>query len=1232
MFLRSLSMRGFKSFADRTSLEVEPGITVIVGPNGSGKSNVVDALAWVLGTHSAKKVRGGLMSDVIFAGSPTRSRAGQARVEIVIDNADGGLTGAGLGTAGSAGGFAQIRVARTIHADGEATYEINGQDVRALDVQELLSDTGLGRELHTIIGQGQLDEILNAKPEERRRYIEEAAGILKHRRRRERALRKLQQVDLHVDKLRTVLRELRRQLRPLERQAEAADRYAALQAELREVRVELAAAELDRLTRLAQSVGRDGDDTATAQQLGQQRLDEARRRADTLEAELGRLGPAAEQAQSTYYALTSLAERLRGTADLVEAKRRHLVEYVEEPLAGRPPAELRAQADRLDDQRATREADRGRDREHLDEAAGARREAEQSRRLHEHHRHLERRRRAEQRERVLRWEGEVSALRGSIASTEAEAGRVAASLSSLDARIADARAEVAAIEGEIQTLDAREVDLTATLEAAESCVVDEREIVDRLATRSRELHSQHASLTARAEALRAALADDDGGTAALLAADLDGILGPVAAHVRVTGGSDVAVSAALGPLGEAVVVTTPDQARRAVAWLRDARAGSAVVLVARSDGHGRVAVDEETVARVRAAGAAPVSDHLAPADGSHDARHVVAALERVLAATYLVADWETAVLLHGRDHHLTFVTPEGDVAGPHGYRAGGAGEQSAVLTATAAEQSEARAAEVEEELQELVTAQRTAQERLAAAERAFAVATDRINESDARITGAAERLARLGKELHSLANQRDVVAAQQRELQDVLERGRAALSELNSRGPSIPDDDVEEEADPIAADLDEVVETARERELEARVTLERTTEQVRHLEVQATALRHEAIEVEAALADAARRRELRGLAIARCGELGLVARTALEALQRSIAAAAAERDRLQAEVAQRRTTLAGVRDDLVTVNSELDDLKERRHAAELRRAEVASRLENLTARLRSDLSLSPEEVRAEHPDASTYEPAVLTEREDVLVRKVGLLGRVNPLALEEFKALEERHAFLSDQLDDLRRSRRDLEEVVTAVDERIRAVFSQAFEDVAREFELTFSTVFPGGHGRLVLTDSDDLLTAGIDVEARPPGKKVTRLSLLSGGERSLTVLAFVFAIFRARPSPFYVLDEVDAALDDVNLQRLLRVVRSFRGHAQIILVTHQKRSMEIADVLYGVTMGSDAVTKVVAERLRASRDAKHDVLEARASDAPTDAVDAHAGDPDSHDTDADDVAVHLTEGQPAHA
>ncbi len=858
MFLTSMSLRGFKSFADKTVLDVEPGITVIVGPNGSGKSNVVDALSWVLGTASPKKVRGGSMSDVIFAGSPTRAAHGSARVEIVIDNSEGVLGTNAIGTSGSAQQFAEVRVAREIYSSGESGYMINGEEVRALDVQELLSDTGLGRELHTIVGQGQLDEILNAKPEERRKYIEEAAGILKHRRRRERALRKLESVDEHIDKLKAVLRELRRQLRPLERQAEAADRYQSLQARLRDVQVRVVSHDLALLVERRQRQGRADADAVQRERQAEAAVAERRAAVAEVEGVLAELGPQVDASQRTYYELTSLNERLRGTADLVAARRRHLVEYVEEPLAGRPPEELRAAAERADREGAQRQDDRDQTRAQLERCVADRRAAELARREHDQARQAEARRRAEARERVLRWEGEVSARRGSIAATESELGRVSSQLSSLDDRVAEAEAEVGKVQAEIQTLDVREVDLTGELEAAEAEVAAAQADVDAVAGRERDLERERASHAARAEALRGALAERAGGTAALLDQDadagLDGMLGAVADHVRVDDGVGAAIAAALGPLGEAVVVTTPDQARRAIAWLRSTEAGGATVLATRAERPGPVELDAEAVSQLEAGRATALADVLHPADEGDTAARVVEALRGVLARTWLVPGWDAAVLLHGRHPQLTFVTPDGDVAGPFGYRGGQSPTASAVVTATAADDAEARARELANQLDALADESAASDEVLAVARQRLAVATDRINESDAAITGAAERLARLNKELVALSNQRQVVAAQQSELGDLLAKDREALSELNARGPALPDEPTADEGPDLEAErLDAAVESARERELDVRVALERVTEQVRHLELQAGELRREADEGEVALAEAASR-------------------------------------------------------------------------------------------------------------------------------------------------------------------------------------------------------------------------------------------------------------------------------------------------------------------------------------------------------------------------------------------
>ncbi len=1173
MFLTSLTLRGFKSFADETTLQVEPGITVVVGPNGSGKSNVVDALSWVLGTNSARKVRGSAMTDVIFAGSPGRARARRARVEIVIDNADGRLEGTGLGTAGSAGAFREVRVARTVEEDGLGTYEINGEEVRALDVQELLSDTGLGRELHTIVGQGQLDEILNARPEERRRFIEEAAGVLKHRRRRERAVRKLEAVDGHVEKLRTVLRELRRQLRPLEQQARAADRHAALQAELREVRVQRAAREAALLEAEALAAGRTEAEALAEQTRLEEALAVARAEESSATSaldEVARIGGAEED---RYHALSRLGERLRGTHDLVVATRRRLTEAVREPLLERSGADLRARADELAAGRGAREAAR-------DEVAAAVAEARTTLAA------------AEARGRRR---GEVVVLEQRVATRQQERGRIEARVGELATRDDALAREADGVRAEIQRLDEGERGLTDAVDLAEARLRAAEERRSAVEADARAAESERTGQSARAEALRAAAADASRGADALVAADLEGVLGTLADLLDVADADRRAVAAALGPLAGAVAVDTDPALRRAAAWLRDARHGGASLLpTAQATGAASLPpapLSVATLDRLRGARARALTEVVRAASGRGGADRAVATLGRVLATTYVVADWDTALALHARDPLLTFVTADGDVAGPLGYRVGtGLGSAGAALAA--AEDAEARVAELTRRLDELAAAGREAEAGLASRRSEREAAVEALHASDARLTAAADRLERLEEERRNLADQRALLDGQRDELDGALTADREALAAAQADLGG----DVEAL---VAAESD-----AREAVLAARIALQRAEDDVVRLDAEVAELRREADGIDAAQERAVARREARREGVARCEELEALAARARRLLATALEEADGARGVRATEREALRSRVDAAREAAAAAGQAVDRHREDRHRTQLARADVQARLGALEARVRTELSLSLDDLRGEQPDAAELDDARLVEREDVLVRRIGLLGRVNPLALEEFTALEERHRFLSDQLDDLRRSRRDLEEVITAVDDRIRVVFKEAFDDVAREFELTFATVFPGGKGRLVLTGAEDLLTAGVEVEARPPGKKVQRLSLLSGGERSLTVLAFVFAIFRARPSPFYVLDEVDAALDDVNLQRLLKVVRSFRGHAQVIMVTHQKRSMEIADLLYGITMGPDAVTKVVSERLR---DRPAAVLDARTSDAGTEALDDEA-------------------------
>lgn len=1184
MFLTSLKMRGFKSFADATAMEVEPGITVIVGPNGSGKSNVVDALSWVLGTASPSKVRGGTMTDVVFAGSPNRRPASSARVEITIDNSDGVLGHSGLGTSHSAQEFTEVSVSREIDRDGGGTYRINNEVVRALDVQELLSDTGLGRELHTIVGQGQLDEILNARPEDRRRYIEEAAGILKHRHRRERSVRKLGQVDEHIHQLSLVLRELSRQLKPLQRQAEQADRHKELQAQLRAVRLQLAAHDLDELLE-ARATHADTDEAATA------RESESRHVAETLraavahaEAEVEQLGPASESAQTLYHRLNSLRERWQGTSELVAARRRHLTEHVEEPLAGRPPDELRAAADRADQSGTELDTKLTLLRERLEVASTDRRDVETRRRAHEQARAAAARQRGLARERHVRWEGQVAALGGTVAAAEAELGRTAGQLTEIEDRRD-------AVEADLSRLTDDKEQFDEAIAGAEQMVLETRAgleaaqlSVDELVDHERGLERERTGLAARAEALRATLQEQGAGAQTLLeGASAAGVslLGQVADHVRVDDAYGAAVAAVLGSLGEAVVARDVDAAASAIEWARTNQAGT-VTVIAPSDGHDTHpdGLDDATMAACTAAGAVAVTTCLHAADTPR-AGAVMAALATAVADAVVVDDWRQAVALHGAHPRVTVATTAGDVASARGFVAASSGVTSAVLTATAADAAEARARELAGKIDQVSGTLSAARTRLGEARSAHADATDEAHRVAAQATGARDAARRLTDEQQSVHRQLQVVLAHRDEITTALESDRDNLATLRGGGPPAFDEHTDEDVDEQeAAELDESVGAARERELDARVDVERVTEQVRGLAEQSRQLRSEALEVEAALAAAAARRERRRGDIARCGELATVCQAVMAAMASTLVDAAAERDAVSARLARRRTELATARAELGEAEVGLADVRELRHATELARADLDHRIEAIAERLRNDFAVTVDDVMETHPDAANADRDRMVQQEDTLVRRVGLLGRVNPLALEEFTALEERHAFLATQVDDLRQSRRDLEGVIDAVDDRIRTVFMDAWTDIEAAFTRIFAVVFPGGHGRLRLVGEDDPLTAGIEVEARPPGKKVTRLSLLSGGERSLTVLAFVFAIFMARPSPFYVLDEVDAALDDVNLQRLLQVIESFRGSSQIIMVTHQKRSMEIADVLYGITMGSDAVTKVVAQRL----------------------------------------------------
>ncbi len=1187
MHLKSLTVKGFKSFASATTLKLEPGITCVVGPNGSGKSNVVDAIAWVLGEQGAKALRGGKMEDVIFAGTAGRPPLGRAEVTLTIDNHDGALPIE----------YTEVSITRRMYRSGESEYEINGDSCRLLDIQELLSDSGIGREMHVIVGQGQLDAVLHAKPEDRRAFIEEAAGVLKHRKRKEKALRKLDAMQTNLNRLTDLTAELRRQLKPLGRQAEVARRAAGIQADLRDARLRLLA---DDLATLRETLDKEIADESALRT----RREEVERELGTVQARLARLetahaldAPLLAKAQETWYQLSALQERFRSTEQLASERLRHLSATGEDERTGRDPDQLAAEAEKIRAQETALRAALQADQAHLADAVARRQGLERQladaeKALVEAVKSI-----ADRREGLAKLTGQVDAARSRAAAAEEEIERheTATTEARERAELAEAAYETARAESE--GLDEEDAELverhSAALRAYEVAQAREKELGDA----ERQAEMEASEWGAREEALALGLRRKDGAGALLAAGDrVPGLLGSVAALLAVEPGHEAALAAALGALADAVAVSTVDDVTAAVRLLKAEDAGRATLFVASPDGSnpGRAALPD---------GARWALDVVRCSDG------VRPALERALGDVVLAADLDHARNLVATHPDLRAVTPDGDVVGNWAAAGGSTKAQSYIEVQAAVDEARQRRTEAATRLEELRARLDGARAELAAREDEVATAAETRRQAEGQRNSAARRLAELGAAARSARAEADRLAAAWASAENARERTLVGLTDLEEQlraaeATPIEDDPDSAERDRLAA----LVPQARQNEMEVRLSVRTAEERVGALAGRADALARQAAAERAARERAAARRaaRVRGAGIA--GAVAAGARIALERIAVSLATAAAQRDEIAAARSTREAELSEVRGSAGRLAADLDRLTSEVHRDEVARAEQRLRIEQLEAKAAEDFGVDVDTLLAEYgpgvevpptaaevasaeaadkpvPQPVPFDRAMQEKRAAKAERDLNLLGKVNPLALEEFAALEERYKFLSDQLEDLKATRRDLLTVVKDVDDRILEVFESAYRDTAREFEQVFATLFPGGEGRLILTDPEDMLGTGVDVEARPPGKKIKRLSLLSGGERSLTAVALLCAIFRARPSPFYIMDEVEAALDDVNLGRLLLLLRELQEKSQLIIITHQKRTMEIADALYGVTM-RNGVTEVISQRLATEADA----------------------------------------------
>ena len=1146
MHLTSLTLKGFKSFASATTMKFEPGICAVVGPNGSGKSNVVDALAWVMGEQGAKNLRGGKMEDVIFAGAGERKQLGRAEVTLTFDNTDGRLPIE----------YSQVAITRRMFRDGASEYEINGAKARLMDIQELLSDSGIGREMHIIVGQGKLNEILESRPEDRRAFIEEAAGVLKHRRRREKAQRKITGMQANLDRLTDLTDELGKQLKPLARQAEAAQRAATVQADVRDARLRLAG---HKVVTLRASL----DDAARTANLHAQQVETVTGQladAEAHQGEVEELHSAAavnsEHAQQLWFGLSSLAERTSATLRIATERASHVGDTTE--YRGQDPDDLVARAERAEQQHANALAEYEKaEQKRKDIAARVEELAEKARAAEAEHM-AQVRAIADRREGVVRLLAQEESQVAAVESAKQEIERLAAAADETRARAQEADAEaqsaaekIAEIARGREPLENAHVRAAAEAEAAEQRL---EQLRAEQKSREKAVYSLSARIATLSETAPVAEAADVLGAA----------FSPVADRMKPAKGMEKALATALGAHAEALAgdVDTDTIAEQ----LGGASRG---VVVDTTSGGRSWRLDGTPPA-----GATWLLDHVTLDD------EVVGPITRILVDVVLADDVAAARRAVADDPRLRAVTPDGVIVG-EGWLAAGSGGASSVEVAAQIESATSELEKAQAQLDELSGTLEGAKIAAEEARVAAASAKAALKEHDAQADSWKRDHQRLIKQAEQAQKQHASSAKQANEADIRLSGREKALAETRDRLSRVERPDSDEEADATARDeANAALTEARSAEMEATLAARSTQQAVDNVAGRGAALRRQAEHERQAKArhDAAmaRKRAQAELAEAVAGHARDLAARIADSLER----ATQRRDTLSADVKQLAARQSQAREKVSALRQQLARLGDTSHAADIARGQAQVRIDEAETKIVEQLGIAIDDLLADYTPGEDFDETEEKKRLKKAEKDLAALGKVNPLALEEYKALEERYSFLSTQLADVVQARKDLAGVIEDVDKQILQLFTDAWHDVEREFPRVFQTLFPGGEARLLLTDPSDMLTTGIEIEVRPPGKKVKRLSLLSGGEKSLTALAMLVAIFRARPSPFYVLDEVEAALDDVNLRRLIALLEELREDSQLIVITHQKPTMDVANVLYGVTMRGDGVTRVISQRM----------------------------------------------------
>ncbi|WCE38943.1 chromosome segregation protein SMC [Brevibacterium sp. BDJS002] len=1198
MHLKSLTLRGFKSFASATTLRFEPGITCVVGPNGSGKSNVVDALSWVMGEQGAKNLRGGKMDDVIFAGTSKRQALGRAEVTLTIDNTDGAIPV----------DYTEVTISRTLFRTGGSEYAVNGTPARLLDIQELLNDSGLGKEMHVIVGQGRLDAILHADPIERRSFIEEAAGVLKHRRRKDKAVRKLTGLQTNLDRLSDLRTELNRQLGPLGRQAEAAQKAATVQATLRDSTARLLADDTVRLqsslASTASAGGEDGGDRISdlehRRSRTEERLQEIESRLGTLDSELEYLRTAESRTQTQIV-------RAKGIAQRAEDKRAHLLSEVASlgRRESKSPEELRSQVEHHREELGTAETA-------VEESAAALDRSQM--------------RKEELALALKKADDEVKAAqlaiteaiknRSALQSKSSQArerisdltARIEANRTEIDtasARIAERREELATAEAAVEGVEAGESELDTEYESANEAATSLETELEGLRAQKAKTASELASAQARAEALSLGTALE-ADLEDILNADLPGVGSAVTERLSVATGFEMAVAAALSNTVSGVLVDSGQVALTVLDHLGEdtnvhltipAGAGSRGGAAGKSSAGKGANPTAETMAKSRA-----LPTLTGSADGkstvrwltevvSSDVPELTQLLNAALETVVCVDDAGSALSVIDSHPELTAVTIHGEIVTATRVSRARTASGTRLASQTALEETQASISELQTAHSGVETDIDRVAAKLTEAKTVAAAALEKLHSSDAAIMAAGEEVSRITSDITTAQTRLQRAKDNEVELATRLETAerdaRTAESALAGAG------DVEEVVDTTDRDeLSRQVSQSSEDVIETRISHKAATDRARFLSDRVDSLLRQAAAEESAREQTQRTIARKKRSAASAVLIVETAQNATALAETTVTELASQIQVLVEERGQMREEKGHLGEELGTTRTELQRLKDAAAEAELAKERFRLKLEEIENRAGEETGLSlerlvelygphtPVPAFGEDEEERPYVRAEVEKRHKQATAALKRIGTVNPLALEEYEALKERHQFLEKQITDIETSRKDLMKLVDEVDRHVERVFAEAYADTAREFEDIFSRLFPGGEGSLSLTDPDDMLTTGVDVHARPAGKKVKRLSLLSGGERSLVAVAMLVAIFKARPSPFYVMDEVEAALDDLNLSRLLTVFEELQDSSQLIVITHQKRTMEIADALYGVTMHGDGVSKVISQRI----------------------------------------------------